>query len=73
MVMFMDNRGMSEELPTSQIEAARQQLKHYQGQPCTKGHPGIRYTSSGQCVECVASATEARRERIRKLLRGEGA
>lgn len=26
--------------------------KRYQGKPCLKGHSGIRYTISGNCVEC---------------------
>ena len=61
------------ELLTSQMEAARAQQKRYQGAPCTHGHSGVRYTSSGQCVQCADASTEARRERIRKLLKGEGA
>ena len=61
------------ELLKSQMDAAKAQQKRYQGAPCLKGHPGVRYTSSGQCVECADSHTEARRERIRKLLKGESA
>ena len=67
----MHNERM--DLLKNQIEAARAQQKRYQGAPCNHGHSGVRYTSSGQCVECADAATEARRERIRKLLRGESA
>lgn len=27
--------------------------KRYQGKPCPVGHNGLRYTSSGSCVECA--------------------
>lgn len=27
---------------------------HYTGGACRRGHPGLRYASTGACVECVA-------------------
>ena len=24
----------------------------YQGKPCKRGHPGVRYVRGGECVEC---------------------
>ena len=31
----------------------------YQGRPCTKGHDGVRYSSSQQCVTCTKETTAA--------------
>lgn len=33
---------------------------HYQGIPCPHGHEGVRYTSSGNCVECALTYVKAR-------------
>lgn len=30
--------------------------KYYQGKPCKYGHSGLRYKSTGSCVECTISA-----------------
>ena len=54
----------------SQIEAAKAGQKRFQGKPCQYGHPGVRYTTSGQCVECCELLNQARREKIRRLLKG---
>lgn len=62
---------MSEGHATARIEAARRQEKHYQGEPCPKGHEGLRYTSTGGCVACTKAAAAARNDRIRRLLAGE--
>lgn len=41
-------------------------LKRYQGAPCPKGHSGIRFVTSMDCVECRAflKAMASRRKRI---------
>ena len=44
-------------------------LKRYQGVPCPKGHSGIRYVSSMDCVECRAFL-KAMANRRKRLLRG---
>lgn len=59
------------ELPTNRNDAALAQSIHYQGEPCKRGHSGLRYTVSGNCVECTKIASANGHERIRKLLRGE--
>lgn len=33
--------------------------KRYQGAPCKKGHTGLRYTSTGSCVDCQQAAKAA--------------
>lgn len=62
---------MEENLPTSQLDAAAVQSTKYQGEPCARGHDGVRYTTSRGCVQCTKEASEARAERVRKLLAGE--
>lgn len=46
---------MSEkELPTSRAEAkALQSVRYHTGKPCIRGHVAERFTSTGQCLECV--------------------
>lgn len=29
---------------------------HYAGKPCRKGHAGLRYVSTGACVDCYGKA-----------------
>jgi len=60
-------------LPTNRLEAAKLRSLFYQSSPCSKGHSGLRYTTSGNCVECNRAASLARHELVRKLLRGETA
>lgn len=41
----------------------------YQGKPCPKGHPGIRYRANGSCKHCLQERTaEARRQTRAKPL-----
>jgi len=35
--------------------------KKFQGSPCVNGHSGIRYSSTGQCVDCLQMYREIRR------------
>jgi hypothetical protein len=39
--------------PASRDAAVRSGAKTYLGSPCTHGHAGERYASTGQCVECA--------------------
>lgn len=41
-------------------EAIARGDRHYQGEPCTKGHGGKRFVSTRQCVECMAVRMKAR-------------
>lgn len=41
---------------SAQKLAAIQGLVHFQGTPCNKGHSGLRYTKSVQCIECMGLA-----------------
>ena len=37
----------------------------FQGNPCKFGHPGLRYRSSGACVECMRLKGIAKRHQKR--------
>jgi hypothetical protein len=41
-------------------EARRLGLKVYKGSPCLRGHAGLRYTSTGGCVECIREGMRTR-------------
>ena len=44
--------------------AARQAgLVKFQGSPCINGHPGIRYASTGQCVDCIPYYRDKQKEK----------
>lgn len=62
---------MADEQISPRVEAAKARLKKYQGEPCSRGHDGVRYTSTGSCVDCAKLATASNNDRIRKLLNGE--
>ena len=49
------------------IEAAKSGKSTYRGAWCPAGHPGLRYVSNGQCVECVRRGNKAMAVRIREL------
>ncbi len=55
---------------TNRMKAAKKQRKHYQGAVCKKNadHGGLRYTSSGQCVQCSIMAANKRTGEIRAIL-----
>lgn len=41
----------------------------YQGKPCRKGHPGVRYRSTHGCVECACdNAKKFQEKRAASLL-----
>ena len=40
---------------TQRTAAVKTGATHYQGAPCKRGHPGIRYVRSGACVDCARS------------------
>lgn len=56
---------------TSRLAAAKARQKTFLGRPCPDGHNGLRYTSSGQCVECTKARGRVNNDAIRRLLRGE--
>jgi hypothetical protein len=39
----------------------------YQGNPCRRGHDGVRYRHGGACVECIRLNAIERRERRKQL------
>lgn len=44
----------------SRNEAIRAGLfKYNTGKPCQRGHESLRYTSTGQCIECSARRTRS--------------
>jgi hypothetical protein len=45
----------------SRKEARRRGLKVYQGSPCLRGHSGLRYTSTGGCIQCISEGIRKRR------------
>jgi hypothetical protein len=51
------------------IAAATKGEVHYEGSPCRNCGSTLRYVSTGQCVACVKTKTESRREEIRELIR----
>jgi len=56
------------ELPKSRLEAAEAGSLVFSGNPCKRGHDGIRYTRSGACVHCIAESNEKLRLAINELL-----
>ena len=54
--------------PINQAKAAARLLgaKTYVGDACLRGHAGLRYTSTGWCVDCAAAPGEANRKKHRK-------
>lgn len=42
--------------PTTHAEAVAVGCRHYLGNPCKRGHAGLRYTKGRSCVECVRIA-----------------
>jgi hypothetical protein len=52
----------------ARLSAAKDGAWTYQGRPCKHGHKGIRYTSNGQCKDCVREANKAYAANIKKLL-----
>ena len=65
-------------LPQSRKEALGTSNTHYfTSQPCKRGHIASRYTSTGQCVECMrerkaAQKNERRRRKLDALHAGSG-
>ena len=49
--------------------AAEKGEKTYQGRQCVSNHGGLRYTSNGICVECMKAKSNARRDKVRELLK----
>ena len=50
------------------MAAAEKGERRYWGKPCVHGHDGERYTSSGVCVACLRSKTDARQKLLRETL-----
>lgn len=38
----------------------------YQGNPCHRGHSGIRYRKGGGCIDCQKLSDTARRQRLKE-------
>ena len=54
------------EITTRSAAIDRGDLLFFTGQACKYGHTAPRYTSGGNCVECVRLKNEALRIRIRE-------
>lgn len=54
------------EITTRSAAIDRGDLLFFTGEPCKYGHLSPRYTSGGNCVECVRLKNEALRIRIRE-------
>ena len=63
---------MSEATPfhNTRISAARAGEKFYQGAACKSGHTGLRYTSTGKCVECARVQAVDRAAMFKKIIAG---
>ena len=53
----------------TRLAAAERGETKYQGRECAQRHGGLRYTSNGVCVECMKDKSNARRDKIRELLK----
>lgn len=42
-------------------DAVRAGRTKYQGKPCRKGHPGVRYTANKNCVVCAGESSAKQR------------
>ena len=62
---------MSNSTPTKRRDAAEARQRTYLGTPCHRGHGGLRYTATGNCVECSRYQARERYAEISKLLRGD--
>jgi len=49
-------------MSTPKHEARRLGLKVYKGSPCLRGHAGLRYVSTGGCIECEGLRKRRRRK-----------
>lgn len=47
----------------------RKPAEKFHGNPCRNGHVGVRYRTSGGCMECSQDASDRRRQE--KILRAE--
>jgi len=54
--------------PTPRTAAASRGAVHYVGKECGNGHNGLRYTSTGDCVQCQAERTFAYKMKMREAL-----
>lgn len=50
------------------IKAAEQGQTHYQGKPCKTCDNTLRYTSTGNCVQCAKAITTEQRRKVREFL-----
>lgn len=62
------------DIPQTPLKRRGKRLKgpprsKYQGKPCKFGHPGMRYSSTGSCVECQSAFASRQRERARAVRR----
>lgn len=55
--------------PSPRIEAAVCGESKYAGNPCKRGHTGLRYVLSGDCVECRQIANRRHRQRYTQHIR----
>jgi len=53
-------------LPATREEAIEAgSIFFFTGQPCKNGHIAKRYTTSGQCTQCLRTALQTKMDRIR--------
>lgn len=70
-LLVMDE--ITTEVNTPRLLAAKARQKYYLGNDCPQAHGGMRYTSSGQCIECTKKRMAARASLISRLLKGDAA
>lgn len=62
--MIRNTSGLVPQQPDLAKQAARAAGKiKFMGSPCVNGHDGIRYTSTGQCVNCIQHYRELKKEK----------
>jgi hypothetical protein len=60
----MENTSLPDNRKTA-IDAG--QVFYFTGYPCKRGHVAKRYTTSGQCIECVREIFRAKANKIKEM------
>lgn len=55
-------------MDSPRIKAARNGDVHYEGSQCKKCGTKTKYTSTGNCVQCIKTANSEKRKQVKELL-----
>lgn len=55
-------------MDSPRLKAARNGEVHYEGSQCRKCGTTAKYTSTGNCVQCIKTANVEKRKKVRELL-----